>query len=495
MRTTYLYITLIALCLSSLLQAAPRLSVVVMVDGLRQDNLQRLQPYLRAGGLRLLAEQAEKATVSFDNEVYGGCETVATLLTGEQPYIHGIAMDSCFSRSDRLIHPVLEDKAETPISATGPLSPRALLAPAIADRFRFRYGENAHIYAVGQTPATTILMAGHAADGCCWLDPMTEQWGTTSFYPAGLPAVADECNVSGRIQRAIDQEWMPRMDFPLYMSPTDNEQKKNGFHYRTHEPLHYTPAINTLIVEMTLQLRETFVLGGDDTPDLLLVQMTTRTPKAKSDYIASAEQEDMYLALNQDLGFLIEQLQRAVGKENVDFFVVGVPRQGISLQTLAASRMPVKTFYTDQASALTSAYLMALYGQGQWVIGGYGTSLYLNRPLIEQKQMSLPTVQQQVADFLMDFEGVRIAQPQHLAYLDPTIAATVSKKNAGDVIFHLQAGWQLAYNEQQAIDKVMEQQPTVPLLYLTHSHTLSLPDQTAEATEIAGWILQLIDKH
>ena len=68
--------------------------------------------------------------------------------------------------------------------------------------------------------------------------------------------------------------------------------------------------------------------------------------------------------------------------------------------------MPVQYFNVDRAAALTATYLMALYGTERWVDGGYGQSIYLNRSLIEQKHLSLPQLQQQVAAFLMDFEGI-----------------------------------------------------------------------------------------
>ena len=64
MRKTYLYHTLI-LCLFALgLQAAPRLTVVAVVDGLTADNLTTLRPYWQQGGLRTLSEEAFQTTVA-----------------------------------------------------------------------------------------------------------------------------------------------------------------------------------------------------------------------------------------------------------------------------------------------------------------------------------------------------------------------------------------------------------------------------------------------
>lgn len=62
MRTTHLSTTLIALfislCTSLSIAANPRLTVVVVVDGMTQENLDNLRSYWSVGGLRSLSEEA-----------------------------------------------------------------------------------------------------------------------------------------------------------------------------------------------------------------------------------------------------------------------------------------------------------------------------------------------------------------------------------------------------------------------------------------------------
>ena len=71
---------------------------------------------------------------------------------------------------------------------------------------------------------------------------------------------------------------------------------------------------------------------------------------------------------------------------------------------------------------------MALYGHERWVDGVYGQSIYLNRTLIEQKRLNLETIQRQVANFLMDFEGVQIAMPGHEAMTYPALGSSLCKR-------------------------------------------------------------------
>ena len=81
------------LCINAALVAQPRLTVVVMVDGMTQENLSMLRPYWSAGGLRLLSEEAFQTTATFPHQVYGGQETMATIMTGTTPAHHSIMAD------------------------------------------------------------------------------------------------------------------------------------------------------------------------------------------------------------------------------------------------------------------------------------------------------------------------------------------------------------------------------------------------------------------
>ena len=383
---------------------------------------------------------------------------------------------------------MLEDDAAHGIGSSLRLSPRNLLSQTMTDRMRLLY-PNAKIYAIGIQPETTILLAGHTANACCWLDAATQQWCSTAAYSEGLPSAAYAQNQNGRIAALMEHTWTPRMDIPAYASPTPQERKK-GFSYAVKDVLYRAPEANTLVIELALEIQQTQKMGTDATPDLLMLQLHALSPAAEADYIASAEHEDVYLRLNQDLGFLMEQLDRRIGKANYQLLVVGRPVMGTSIQAMTDLNMPVQQFNTDRAAALTGTYLMALYGHERWVDGAYGQSIYLNRTLIEQKRLSLETLQRQVANFLMDFEGVQIAMPGHEAMQHPVLGSTLCKRHTGDVVFLLQPGWQLMQDEQQAVDRVIDDKPTSPLLFW--SGTLRpMPQAPLTATDVADLIFQL----
>ena len=486
MRKIDLYSTLTALCMTLCLNAAPRLTVVAVVDGLTTENLTMLRPYWEQGGLRTMSEEASQTTIAYPHLVYGGNETTATLMTGVTPARHGYTMDTYFLRRDRKIHTMLEDETVRGIGTSLQLSAKNLLSQTITDKMRLTYPE-AKIYAIGIQPQTTILLAGHAANACCWLDAKAQAWVATAAYSEGLPTAAYDQNKSGRIATLAARQWTPRMAIQTYTCPTPQERKKS-FAYDVKHVLTNAPEANTLVIELALAIQKAEKLGMDATPDLVMLQLNTLSPAAHSDRIASAEHEDMYLRLNKDLGFLMEQLDKRIGRTNYQILVVGRPVLGTDPQTLTDIHMPVQAFNADRAAALTGTYLMALYGHERWVDGAYGQSIYLNRTLIEQKRLNLETIQRQVANFLMDFEGVQIAMPGHEAMLQPQLGATLCKRHTGDVVFLLQPGWQLMQDEKTAIDKVIDDNPVSPLL-LWSRILRQMPQNQLTATDVADLLI------
>ena len=485
MRKIHIYITLIALLTALPLFAAPRLTVVAVVDGLTSENLATLRPYWQQGGLRTLSEEAFQTRITYPHLVFGGNETTATLMTGTTPDRHGYTTDLYFSRSDRRAHAMLEDPSVRGIGTDQHLSPKALLSQTMTDRMRLSY-PNAKIYAIGIQGPTTVLLAGHCANACCWLNDKEQQWVATAAYTEGLPSAAFEQNKSARIAALAAHQWTPRMDILTYTSPTEQERKKS-FSYDVKDVLLHSPEANTLVIELALAIQQEEKLGMDATPDMLMLHLNTLSPSAQSDRIASAEHEDMYLRLNQDLGFLMEQLDKRIGRNNYQVLVVGRPVKGTDPQTLSDINMPVQTFSADRAAALTGTYLMALYGHERWVDGVYGHSIYLNRTLIEQKRLNLETLQRQVANFLMDFEGVQIAMPGYEAMRHPLLGASLCKRHTGDVVYMLQPGWRMIQDERNTVDRVIDDNPASPLL-LWSGAIRPMPQDKLDATDVADII-------
>lgn len=452
--------TTLLLCFlsASLLSAAPmpRLTVVIALDGLRQDNMEYMRHYWSPGGLRTLQEEAQSAQLTFDFNLNGE-EILPTILCGSNPALHGISYYHYFDKNTREVHSLFEDPKEAGIGTSDRLSPQNILVPTLSDYFRLRYNWFSRIYAVGLQPEKTILLAGHSANACCWLDTTSHQWVTTTYYPAGLPAVADEDN---------QDEHLPAM--------------------------YQMPMVNSLVVDMALRLQQAHQLGLDDTPDLLMMHLSALAPTSTSDCILSTEDEDRYLAINQYIGFLFDQLNQRVGKEHLQVLLIGLPQYGQSAEQWNRLGMRIHPFNLTRATALTSVYLMALYGNERWIDGTAGNSIFLNRSLIEEKELNLTTIQQQVADFLMDFEGIQAAYTRREALLQPEIIAALAKKHIGDIVIQTQPNRQLMANETTPIDHIVDTNVQVPVYWLNHSQSPTPSDTLLPRLLPATQLLPLI---
>lgn len=380
---TYIHISLIgvlafigqlfSLPLYSSTPQQPRLTVVVVADGLTEDNLVQLRPYWLQGGVQALHQEAFITSVTFNQWLYGGNEALASLLTGTTPRESAYTMDTIFNRLTRLPYATLEDKSAVGIGTPLRLSPKALRSATIADEYRLDYGKDAKIYAVGIHPTTTILMAGHAANACCWWNNINEQWVSTSYYAEGLPSPADDWNMNDKKDRLT---------------------------------------INERVTNIALEIQRTQKMGLDDVPDILLLEY------------------DLGID-DTNLDMLMNQLILRVGRYNLQLLVIGSPQV-----------KETSAFNIDRAAALTSTYLMALYGNERLIDGGHGHSIYLNKSLIEKSKMSLPEMKSLICSFLLDFEGVAGAYPLEQAMILEETKESVNKHCSGDIVITLEHDWQ-----------------------------------------------------
>jgi len=456
-----------------------------------QEDLKSLRPFWPKGGLRMLDEEAYQTTASFTHQVYGGQETMATLMTGTTPNHHSIMSDEYFDRKSyntgtNPIQPILYDNRFAGIGTTLQLSPLSIAATTITDEWRMVYGPESHIYAIGLQPEATILMAGHAANGCCWLSETNQKWATSSFYSRGLPFVADTMNINNRIKDLAALEWQPSMDINAYPLPIATSNKK-PFIYSNSNVMLNSPIANTLVVDLALALQSNQQIGLDNTPDLLMLQLNTLSPNAESDMITSIEQTDLYMGINQDLGRLFTLLNQRIGRENYQVLLMGRPVKGYSKETMRKANMPLYHLNTDRVAALVGAYLIAMNGTDKWVLGGHGPFIYLNRLLIEKKGLSLETFQRLVANFIMEFEGIQIAYPIHEAVISED-RASVFRKHAGDVYFRLQDNWILDSDEENTFDHVIQSEPIIPVLFWSQNAHLLPENKKIDATEVKSLI-------
>ncbi|MDO4164599.1 MAG: alkaline phosphatase family protein, partial [Bacteroides sp.] len=110
-------------------------------------------------------------------------------------------------------------------------------------------------------------------------------------------------------------------------------------------------------------------------------------------------------------------------------------------------RVPGGEFYLNRCATLLNMYLMATYGEGQYVEGYHNLQIYLNHKLIEEKQLNLGDIQERAAQFLVQFSGVNevySAQRLLLGQWSPQIERIRNgyhRKRSGDLMIEVLPGW------------------------------------------------------
>jgi len=170
----------------------PKLVVVLVVDQMRADYLERYGPLLTKG-LRRLSDQG----AWFTNAAYPYLNTVtcvghSTIGTGTFPYHHGMILNGWLNRITKTVPGCTEDPSATEITYAGfkPAigdSAANLMRPALGEQVRDK--GHGRAVAISLKARSSIPLVGHRADAVVWFDDRGG-WSTSSvFGKTGVPFI------------------------------------------------------------------------------------------------------------------------------------------------------------------------------------------------------------------------------------------------------------------------------------------------------------------
>jgi hypothetical protein len=165
----------------------PKLVVLVVVDGLPQDQVVKYLDQLGEGGFKRLLDRG----AWFTNAHYGHSMTEtavghATIATGAHPYRHGVVGNDWFDRkTKKQIYGVSDPSSlylgePTPDSKVG-TSPRNLRVLTIGDELRLKTGFRGRVLSISIKDRGAILSGGKLG-AAYWLSPATGRFITSTYY-------------------------------------------------------------------------------------------------------------------------------------------------------------------------------------------------------------------------------------------------------------------------------------------------------------------------
>jgi hypothetical protein len=158
---------------------------------------------------------------------------------------------------------------------------------------------------------------------------------------------------------------------------------------------------------------------------------------------------DSYLRLDRDLARIFDAIDAAgPGMDNTLVFVAGTPITRRQRRDDERWAIPYGEFSSRKAISLLNMYLMAIYGNGEWVSGYHDSQLFLNHKLIKDRSKDLNAMRTEAARFLEKMSGV-----SHAWTLDEVLSRQASEKpeefrrnivaaSAGDIFVNIAPGWQ-----------------------------------------------------
>ena len=432
----------------------PRVVVSILVDQLRTDYMNAFMPlYSQEGFVRLLQEGRICPHAEYPQYHPDRASAAATLATGTTPYNHGIVGMKWLDRET--LRPVfcVDDAHYAGIQTKDASAPTYLGVSTLGDELKVATEGRALVYAIAPYRDAAVISAGHAADGAVWIDDHTGRWCSTSYYGPALPSWAAVLNTNSLAERLKSLTWKPSNDLVGNFSYFLSGGMKKPFAHKFNKGDNRFASFKTsgLVNEEVASAAEKCIsgtmMGADDVTDYLAVTLYAGNLDHKTVSEAPMELQDTYVRLDKAIGQLIKAVEHKVGQGNALFVLTSTGYTDEESADLTKYRIPTGTFDVERAAALLNMYLVAVYGQGQWVEASFGTQLYLNHKLVEQKQVNLAEMLERTQDFLLQLSGVkdvytssRLMQGAWTPGIS-RMRGGYNPRYSGDVLIEVAPGW------------------------------------------------------
>jgi hypothetical protein len=341
---------------------------------------------------------------------------------------------------------------------------------------------------------------------------------SSSFYVSTFPEWARDFNMVSQGEKYSGRNWIPLHNESHYTeSLPDNYflevgygNKSNTFPHsigrlvrraESYNPVKTTPFANTIIREFTEKLLENEPVGNDNIPDLVTVVFSSMDYEHGGFGPASMEMQDLYLRLDDEIARLINFAENRYGKEKVVFFMTANTSASYPANYLKQIfNMPVGEFMPESAFALLNSYLNITFGEARWIEHLSGQQVYLDHNLIERNKVDLNDIRNNVAEFLTQFEGIRVALPAHILEQGGSdnsalmnIYRSFMLNRSGDVLYILNEGWQpvfkfkkVNYTDQMNINTLFYGAGIKPALIRTPYEAIDFAPTLSEILQISA---------
>jgi predicted AlkP superfamily pyrophosphatase or phosphodiesterase len=333
-------------------QPPPKLAVVIVVDQMRADYVDRFNGEWTGGLKRMVTEGAWFQNAAYPYLTTVTCAGHASISTGSFPHTHGVFQNAWWDREARKQMACTEDPSARDVGygvrATGGDSAWRLQVPTFTDQMRS--SRQAHVVSLSLKARSAIMLAGHGGDAVTWRTETLDGWETAAGYSeTGVPAVKAFVEANP-VAADFGKTWDHSLPSASYSGPDDGigEAPPQGWTRRFPHVLKGTadtadgsyfaqwersPFADAYLGRFAAALVQSLKLGTHEGTDVLAVSFSSPDLVGHAFGPNSHEVQDMYAHLDKTIGALFDQLDAIVGRDqwvaglSADHGVTPIPEQ------------------------------------------------------------------------------------------------------------------------------------------------------------------------
>jgi predicted AlkP superfamily pyrophosphatase or phosphodiesterase len=374
-----LFLLLATAAFSSAYNARPKLVVVIVVDQLRGDMIERYHDQFGEGGFRLLMDRGAWFSSCYYN--YANLRTGpghSTIGTGTYTLGHGIFSNEWYDVTQQKIVTSVEDANTRLLGADvkgAGSSPHNLLTDTIGDELKLATQGKARVYGIALKDRAAILPVGFSADAAFWIDHETGVWLTSSYYAKQAPAWLLKFNGEHRAEKYLNLEWKDANGKVLSSTSLEKDGRKRDF----YSAVGATPYAADYTFELARELVDTEKLGDGPNTDLLVISLSNNDILQHDVGPDSPQEKEMMLATDRQLAGFFAYIGRQIGLANVTIALTADHGAAPEPEYAKSLRIPANAFDGKKYRAVLNGILSKNLGKTAEYVRGYDhPNTYLN---------------------------------------------------------------------------------------------------------------------
>lgn len=381
-------------------QDHPKLIVVVIVDQMRADYLERFAPYETGGFHQFATKGADFLNANYEHSPTETCVGHAVLISGRNPAHTGIVANEWYDRKSEKMTYCVEDAASRLLKGSGSgVSPRNFLGDGLGDWLHASFS-GSRVYSISLKDRAAIIMGGRHPQGAFWLSHDDGEFTTSRYYADRLPGWVEEFNNRHLADKYAGKIWTPLLEStsPAYHTKEVASQFPHAMPHDSGQALYDAVYGSPFGDEFLEGFAEATIasnqLGQKEVPDLLAVSFSSNDAVGHAYGPFSPEIADEQIRLDRILGRLMSFVNERVGTENVLWVLSadhGVEPDPEAERTLnfnkAAQRLPFSEALKSIGAQLNLIFHVT--GEMQWFAAQTDTMLYFDQAQLAKHGISL----------------------------------------------------------------------------------------------------------